>query len=66
MVNWMNILENPMVAVAILGGILNILAGISYFTSFSAGLTGAVTLLASLFDVVVVIWIFGPKGPLRG
>jgi uncharacterized membrane protein len=63
--NTNDILNNPLVTFAIILGVLTILAGISFFTAVSAGLTSAVTMGVSLFGLVVVLWLFGSKGPLK-
>ena len=51
---------------AIIAGVLTILAGISFFAAVSAGITDAVVLIADLFGLVVILFLFGAKGPLRG
>jgi len=58
------LLGNPMIVVAITGAVLTLFSGIAFFTDFSAGLTSAVTLLAALFDVIAIGWVFGKDGPL--
>lgn len=60
-----DILNNPLLQYAIILGVLTILAGITFFSAVSVGLTSAVTMGVSLFGLVVVLWLFGPKGPLK-
>jgi|WetSurMetagenome_2_1015567.scaffolds.fasta_scaffold466170_2 hypothetical protein len=59
------ILNNPVINFAIILGVITILAGISFFSAASAGLTSAVTMGVSLIGLVVVLWLFGPQGPLK-
>ena len=66
MVNATDIVGNPLVQWAIIAGVLTILATISFFSAVSTGLTDAVTLIASLFGLIVVLYLFGSKGPLHG
>lgn len=61
-----DILENPLVKYAIILGVIAVLAGISFFTSFSADLSAAVTTGSGLIGLVVILWLFGPKGPVSG
>ncbi len=61
-----DIIGNPLVKWAIIAGVLTILATITFFTDVSAGLKSAVTMIASLFGLVVVLYLFGSKGPLKG
>lgn len=65
MVNATDIVGNPLVQWAIIAGVLTILAGITFFAAVSTGLTDAVTLIASLFGLIVVLYLFGSKGPLH-
>lgn len=67
MPNWgSDIADNPMVKWAVIAGVLTILAGIAFFTDVSAGLTDAVGLIADLFMLIVILYLFGRKGPLGG
>ena len=59
-------MNNPLVKWAIIAGVLTILAGITFFSAVSAGMTSAVTLIASLFGLIVILYLFGSKGPLSG
>ncbi len=51
---------------AIIAGVLTILAGITFFAAVATGMTDAVALIADLFGLVVVLYLFGRKGPLTG
>jgi hypothetical protein len=59
-----DILGNPLVKFAIILGVLIVLAGIPFFTTFSTELTAAVTTGAGLIGLVVILWLFGPAGPV--
>jgi len=55
-----------LVKFAIILGVITILSTISFFSAASAGLTDAVTTGVSLLGLVVVLWLFGKKGPISG
>jgi len=59
-----DILSNPLVKFAIILGVLGVLAGITFFDAFSTDLTAAVTTGAGLIGLVVILWLFGPSGPV--
>lgn len=61
-----DILGNPLVKFAIILGVLMVLSGISFFSAFSAQLAAAVTTGAGLIGLVVILWLFGPDGPIKG
>ena len=61
-----DIMDNPIVKWAIIAGVLTILAGIAFFAAVSTGINDAVTMIASLFGLVVILFLFGKKGPLGG
>ena len=61
-----DLLNNPLVKWAILAGVLTILAGITFFSAVSTGLNDAVGYIADLFGLVVILYLFGHKGPLKG
>jgi hypothetical protein len=63
--NTSDIINNPVISFAIILGVITILSGISFFSAASAGLTSAVTMGVSLIGLVVVLWLFGKKGPLN-
>lgn len=50
-----DIMSNPIVKWAIIAGVLTILATISFFAAVSTGITDAVTMIASLFGLVVIL-----------
>jgi hypothetical protein len=66
MVNASDLIDNPIVKWAIIAGVLTILAGITFFAAVETGINDAVTLIASLFGLVVILYLFGSKGPLHG
>jgi len=66
MVNTKDLIDNPLVKWAIIAGVLTILAAIPFFAAVTTGMTDAVTMIASLFGLVVVLYLFGSNGPLKG
>lgn len=65
MVDAHDLIDNPVVKWAIIAGVLTILAGITFFAAVATGLTDAVTLIASLFGLIVILYLFGKSGPLK-
>lgn len=59
-------MDNPLVKWAIIAGVLTILAGITFFAAVSTGMNDAVALIADLFGLIVILFLFGKKGPLGG
>lgn len=60
-----DIISNPIVKWAIIAGVLTILAGITFFAAVTTGINDAVAMIADLFGLVVVLFLFGRKGPLN-
>lgn len=60
-----DIINNPIVKWAIIAGVLTILAGITFFAAVTTGINDAVAMIADLFGLVVVLFLFGKKGPLN-
>ena len=61
-----DVIDNPLVKWAIIAGVVTILATITFFAAVSTGLINAVVLIASLFPLIVVLYLFGKDGPLSG
>ena len=59
-----DIVNNPLVKWAIIAGVLAILVGIGFFAGVSAGLQDAIDLIADIFPLIAILYVFGPWGPL--